>query len=31
MLVDTEIVYVGINSPRFLWTLSSITPIEKLV
>ncbi len=31
MLVDTEIVYVGINAPHFLWTLSSITPIEKLV
>jgi hypothetical protein len=31
MLVDTEIVYVGINAPSFLWTLSSITPIEKLV
>ncbi len=31
MLVDTEIVYVGINAPRFLWTVSSITPIEKLV
>ncbi len=31
MLIDTEIVYVGINAPSFLWTLSSFTPIEKLV
>ncbi len=31
MLVDIEIVHVGISAPSFLWTMSSITPIEKLV
>jgi hypothetical protein len=30
MLIDT-IVHVGISAPSFLWTMSSITPIEKLV